>query len=329
MKNVLCIGDPHFKVSNLEDCYAFIQKIDEILLANKLDGVVILGDLHNDFEKIHALVLKAITQLFRVITQKHGVELFYVVGNHDMINNRVFCEDSHVFNPFKLSEKIHIIDTPIELNGVIFVPYVEPGRFAEAYQQFGTPRAVMCHQEFNGVQLGPKPSTSPDKWAANKPVLISGHIHNYHWLQDNLCYLGVPFDHEYTNEPVKRYVAIVDLDSPKDLKLIELGLPSRVTMTMTAQELLKFPGAPLNTHLRVYVTCTSEELHSLKKVKKYQEMCKIYKVIPKVTDKVQVGVPTATGRQTYMGILSEAIKSETPAVQSAFDEVYRAATQTK
>lgn len=42
---VLCIGDPHFKVSNIQEIELFIEKCVELVKETKPDLVCVLGDL--------------------------------------------------------------------------------------------------------------------------------------------------------------------------------------------------------------------------------------------------------------------------------------------
>lgn len=89
---------------------------------------------------------------------------------------------------------------------ILFMPYVPPGRFIEAiteYLKFSHKSnklmeiksikdfsLIFAHQEFKGVCYGPIESTKGDDWPNDYPLVISGHIHNKHFLKDNIFYTG-------------------------------------------------------------------------------------------------------------------------------------------
>ncbi|GAG34118.1 unnamed protein product, partial [marine sediment metagenome] len=50
--NILVIGDPHAKKSNVPEIDSLTKKIKAEAIARKVHAIVILGDLANDFAKI-------------------------------------------------------------------------------------------------------------------------------------------------------------------------------------------------------------------------------------------------------------------------------------
>src|SRR5690606_33585475 len=90
--------------------------------------------------------------------------------------------------------------TELELSGLTlaFVPYVYPGRFQEALNTKFTPETfdkvdiVFAHQEIRGVKMNSLVSKVGDVWDKDQPLLVSGHIHQYQRLADNLLYTGTP-----------------------------------------------------------------------------------------------------------------------------------------
>lgn len=211
MFTCLCIGDPHFCKRNLN----YIDKITEQIInaANKLkpDFVIIMGDLLDSHEKANVYIYnKAVSLIERLIENNHYVIL--LIGNHDRPNNSDFMSDNHFFTPLKKWENVLIVDktTDFELKNhrIICVPYVPPGKFNDALKNINDininkPRVIFCHQEFYGVNLGPTKSKNGDKWDINNPLIISGHIHNYHWLQENILYCGSPYQIKYNDSDDK------------------------------------------------------------------------------------------------------------------------------
>jgi DNA repair exonuclease SbcCD nuclease subunit len=324
---VLVIGDPHFRISNVRDAKKFTYKIEELIQAQLPDLVVILGDLHNDFERIHSLVSREICHLFRAILRY--CKLVYVVGNHDYINNQCFLTDEHAFLPFSGWKDLTIIDQPIDfgtpVGNFLFVPYVPPGRFGEALSLDGLNaerRAIFCHQEFRGVQMGPITSKNGDLWPENAPLVVSGHIHEHQWLQPNILYVGSPYQTTFGEEDEKTVSLLEFPETGAPIhKRIDLGLPRRLTVMLTIEQAKEYV-APEGAMVRAYIEGTTEELAAFKKTKKFKELAKTLKLIPKPSDPVSVR-RNATGRG-FMDLLKEAVALESEAVQEAFREIQSA-----
>lgn len=322
---VLVIGDPHAKLSNLREIEKLAIAIKNCAVQNGVQMIVVLGDLSNDFSKIHALVLRAITYFFNMLVSV-GVPVYYVVGNHDMINNTCFLEDLHVFTPFKNWDNLYIIDSPIKFDGFIFCPYVSPGRFREAVydtvdqaSKTGSVKAIFCHQEFFGAKMGAIESTHGDVWDLDMPLVVSGHIHDRAWLQENILYVGAPMSQAY-GESEDKTVSLLEFDDTKLVKEtpIDLGMPKRTTLTLSVDEAKKFKMPP-NTYVRINLVDTVEKITAFKKTDKYDELTRLAKVVPKPSDKVYARV--LVERASYMEILKQACVTESESVKNAYDEL--------
>lgn len=57
--------------------------------------------------------------------------------------------------------------------------------------------AVFAHQEFRDAKMGPFTSKHGDEWPEWRPLVVSGHIHDYDRLRHNILYTGTPFQHAY------------------------------------------------------------------------------------------------------------------------------------
>lgn len=329
----LVIGDPHFKITNIKDAREFRTKVVKLVKGLKTapDAVVILGDLHDSFERIHSLVMAEICGLFEDILAcfSDDMYLYYIVGNHDAINNQIYLSDDHAFLPFKKWDRVRIVDRPgtvytEEYGTYVLCPYVPPGRLREALAtleyDFMKARAVFCHQEFRDVQLGPRPSKNGDIWPDDAPLAISGHIHEYQWLKSNILYVGEPFDSSYGSEGDKT-VSIIDFQkggTTRTHNRVDLGMPRRLTVTLTIEQLKAFQK-PEKAHVRVYVTGTTEELTVFKKSKEYKELSKVLKIITKPSDTLVVR--RNEGGLRYTEILAQSVANESEMVKEAYTEI--------
>ena len=131
---VLCLGDPHFKINNVREMDEMTTKFLETARNLKPDFIVCLGDILDRHSNIHVIPLKMAIEFLKQISLI--ADLYIVIGNHDRPNNSNFCTDEHPFTACKFWDRTVVADKPliIERQGrkFIFVPYVPPGRFAEA-----------------------------------------------------------------------------------------------------------------------------------------------------------------------------------------------------
>jgi hypothetical protein len=130
----------------------------------------------------------------------------------------------------------------------------------------------------------------------------------------------VPFDHEFSSEGnIPRYLLLLDGTNEK---WIPVDMPRRRSIYVTGPEFLNLSVDDTKDHLRIFVSITSEALHALKKTKKYNELSKIAKVIPQITDSVSVRAATDIGKKTYYQLLSESLLSESETVKKLFEDLY-------
>lgn len=205
MTEILLVGDIHFKIQNEDQCEQLVAQIIEMVDDKNIRDIIFLGDLMHYHEKISLHVQNRILDFFTKLERKN-VRSVVLVGNHDMINNQVFCDPSgHWLNVFQSWSSITVVDVPMNLTikGIKFAafPYVFAGRFKEAAEKFNVDidKADFClaHQEFRGAQMGAITSTHGDEYVWETPC-VSGHIHSYQTLNNNtIIYTGSAFEHTF------------------------------------------------------------------------------------------------------------------------------------
>jgi predicted phosphodiesterase len=215
MIKALVIGDPHFRVNNTNDTDIMSSNIINIAKQQQPDFIVVLGDILNEHEKLNVTPL---INAINFLKQCQDIAPLYVlIGNHDRPNNQDFLSSIHPFTALKYWDNTTIIDCcqTIKINNFYFtfVPYVYKGRFAEAIHKvdYKHSTAIFCHQEFKGAQMGAKKSIDGDEWDDNDVYIISGHIHDYQLLQNNIFYLGTPFQHKF-GENENKFIALFFFD---------------------------------------------------------------------------------------------------------------------
>jgi DNA repair exonuclease SbcCD nuclease subunit len=272
----LIIGDPHFKVDNIEICSIFIKEILSIIEIKKPKFMVILGDLLHTHERLHTSPLNKIYEFLSTVKDKLE-KIYIIVGNHDMISNTQFLNENHWMNFLKNWKEIEIIDKVKTLKVFekyfLFCPYVFPGRFEEALSTIPDWKEcdiIFCHQEFYGCQMGAIISENGDKWDEKNPMVISGHIHDKQKLNTNIIYPGSSIGNK-TN-----IVLLLSVKKKISFEEIELNIPIREEFVYNLEEIHTIDTNEYNKNNKIRITlkCSLEEFKSFKKTKKYKEFQK-------------------------------------------------------
>lgn len=239
---VLVIGDPHFKVGNVQESEEMTKKL--VLLAQERQPkiIVCLGDILHRHETIHVSPLMRAERMIKDLSQV--APTFLIIGNHDRPNNSDFLSDRHPFNALKEWPNTYIVDqvldVHIEDNRFIFVPYVPPGKFIDALETKQNPLtntvAIFAHQEFYGAKMGAIKSLAGDKWSTDYPLVISGHIHDYDRLQDNIIYVGTPMQHAFGDRSDKTISIFTFNNNEWSEERVDLGLIKRIIVYLTVEQ---------------------------------------------------------------------------------------------
>ena len=276
MTKFLVIGDPHFKEGNINETDEMKNKILSVIDEHNPDIIVCLGDVLHYHNKLETSHLNRAEDFLKKLQDKR--KLFLIIGNHDRPNNSVFLTDEHPFNALKYWDNTTVVDYPCDtiFNNYrfIFVPYVFPGRFHEALSKLKDPyncKCIFAHQEFYGAKMGSIESTEGDVWKLDNPLVVSGHVHEYDKLQENLIYTGTPIQHTF-GENGKKTISIFDFDEYGYRETrIDLKLRKKKT-TKIKPSCLDELNIDLNDKNRLVIECSAEEFKVIMKSQKIISM---------------------------------------------------------
>jgi len=325
--NLLLIGDPHIKITNITTAKEMINQIIQIVKDKLPDGIVILGDILDTHGIIHMIPLVTSVDFIRQLQDL--CKVYLIIGNHDRKNNRVYLtENEHPFSALKYWENIEIIDT-IKWITVIknnqsynftMVPYVEPGRFHEALElipQYKKSLCIFCHQEFMDAQMGCFTSVSGDVWPEENPYIISGHIHDGQQLQNNILYIGVPTQHSFGDKDDK-YIALLSVSDKISnhnecfYEKIKLKLPLKKIIHLKYKEVSKYK-LEKDIEAKIIITCTLIESKTLMKHVKIIEWKKMGVIIVyKELSTDQELIEHDYNRESFTTLLYNNIKNDQP-----------------
>lgn len=323
---ILFVGDPHFKTNNIENIPLFQARIVNIINTNKLDFVVVAGDLLDNHDRLDVEPYNLALQFIDAL--RTLVKTFVLVGNHDYKNNQQFLTDHHWMNALKHWNNVEIVDSVVEYQIVcglfeakfLFVPYVPPGRFIEAIKtkvdqsNLKDYKAIFAHQEFYGCKMGPIQSTCGDKWDEALPMVVSGHIHNKQWSQKNIYYPGSAMQHAF-GQSIENTVSILSFN-PNELSYeeVDLKMPKLIIKYISVCDIMK-PLKYENKKFRKYklvVEGNQEELLIFKKNPRYKQLLdEGFKITLKIKNLiVQDTITTIANKKNFLDILYGKIEAE-------------------
>jgi DNA repair exonuclease SbcCD nuclease subunit len=279
---IFVIGDPHFKSKNTLETNEMCNRIYKEIINEKPDFIVVLGDVLDTHETIHVGPLCRATEfLFKL--SKMSNHLYVLIGNHDMKSNADFLTGESAFNACKSWKNTTIVDKVVKSSfkdkNFLFVPYVPTGRLMEALQteeidkdNINDYSIVFAHQEFKGCNMGAITSNEGDIWDQEFPLCISGHIHDYQVLQPNLIYPGTPIQHSFGDSSNKA-IMILELAEENEWikRRINLGLPKKLTVHITAEELIEYV-VPENSFVKLIVKGETDKVKEVMKLDKVKEL---------------------------------------------------------
>ena len=193
---ILCIGDQHFKSSNIPVVEIFLKKLEEWLSLNKVDIIVSMGDLLHTHERLHTQPLNKAIEYIQLLST--FAITYVMVGNHDFVNNSQYNSENHWLNCVKDYNNVVVVDKVIEVEcegvSIVLCPYVPDGKFKSSLEMSGmnwkSSSLIFAHQLFDGAKMGAIVAENVEKWEKEDPMLICAHIHDCQWVQDNLYIVG-------------------------------------------------------------------------------------------------------------------------------------------
>jgi DNA repair exonuclease SbcCD nuclease subunit len=283
----LVVGDTHFKVDNVEESEHFHLQVYRYLLDNKVDCIILLGDLLHTHEKLFTFALNLAVKFITMCSS--FAHTYCLVGNHDATSNTIYCSTNHWMNVLKNQTNVTVVDkpTPVMLGShgplVLACPYVSDGRFVESLNEFapGWQQAnlIFAHQLFDGAKMGAIVSQGVEEWKLEWPQVISGHLHDRQQPQANLYYTGSSQQLAFTEKEDKSLALVSVSQSDSTAKWtskwteVFLDIKHRKIIHATVSELstLVIPVSSDTTY-KIVIQDDDASIKAFKKTERYKEL---------------------------------------------------------
>jgi len=177
------LGDPHAKVSNLEEMDKLVDFVCSLENASEVDFLLIAGDLFNDHSVVRLEVAAFWVKALQKLLQRYR-KILVLVGNHDLAGSKQMEKQLSAIHLITSNDSsVILVDKPMIYKDLALIPYTSSAEefYAEANKLFdlGAKEAVICHQTFNGAKYD-NGFYAPNGFETEKVPqthVISGHIH--------------------------------------------------------------------------------------------------------------------------------------------------------
>ena len=279
----LAIGDPHFKVDNIEESQHFLIQVERHLQQleedeSMYDYIIILGDILHSHEKIFTFAMNMAVDFITMCSK--FAPTYCLVGNHDATSNTIFCGQNHWLSVLQHIENVTIIDKPTSIPGtnVICCPYVANGRFIESLR-LHTPdwiehTCIFAHQLFDGAKMGAIITENVEAWDEDYPMIISGHLHDKQLPQSNLYYVGSSQQLAFNENSEKSCCSVtIDDDDHISREEIFLAIKRRHIIHCSVEEAKTFKPKP-NSLIKLIIEDEESSIKAFKKSVAYASLQK-------------------------------------------------------
>jgi len=344
--SILVIGDTHFKPKDFEEGEELIARCVEMASTINPTKIVLLGDILDTHEVAKNGPWKQACRFIDKLSQIS--EVYVIMGNHDLINQKQFLTDNHFFNPLKKWPNVFIVDTPICVGvgdyNIVLCPYVFPGRFEEALDTMISSggcdenfnwridsNCILAHQEIQGVVYGGKESVKGDHWDESYPPLICGHIHTPFQIGDNVFYPGSSRQVD-SNEPPDKRVWNITFDENGGIEIdkIDLGLKGIKEVFLNYEDLDDFDfEITKKYHIKLKLKGLPEQFKIFRKSKLHAKMMLHNVKIgfdPVRNDDTEFADRDTAEIPTFANIFAEIVSEKSEVIQNAYSELFGAET---
>jgi DNA repair exonuclease SbcCD nuclease subunit len=240
----LVIGDPHLKLSRLQDAEFFIANLLAIIRERRPVRTVILGDGFDTF----AVIRTEILSLWNRFVDEVGdiTQLTWVLGNHEMAGP---SGGAHALETFR--SRIQVIDAPHQEGNVWFVPFMrDKAEFETFCRTIPAGSVLFGHQSIQGCTYENgfyDPNGADPKCVQHLSQAILGHIHLAQAFA-NVWYPGSPFQQGFGDAGHDKYIYLGEMTGQgfQTVEKIQLEMPRyEVIEVPTTRQLLEALPEPV------------------------------------------------------------------------------------
>lgn len=225
---ICLLGDTHFGIRNDSKAFhVYYEKFyNEIffpeLERNGIRTIIQLGDLFDRRKYINFFSLAESRRYFFDECKKRNITIHALIGNHDIFwrENLSVNSPSLVLNDY---DNVVLWQAPgtLEIDGIKIdmIPWICKDNESTTYEFIQNSSSPICvgHFELRGFNLSkgvPSHEGIDFSFLKEYNAVYTGHYHT-HSVQDNIMYIGTPYELFWSDYKDQKYFGILDTDTMK------------------------------------------------------------------------------------------------------------------
>lgn len=187
------ITDEGYTIRELEHL-SCAQTLIDICNKEDIDRIVFCGDLYQAVgDNLSTQTQSAVCEFVEKISKIKPLDM--LVGNHDLSGTTNF-KAVHKLIPFKYFNNVTVYDSPVEKDGIVYMPYCTSDEYATTVLENikdKKNKVVFSHLELKGINLGNGIETThgvPLDLLSQFKMTIQGHYHGSSSYGPNIKVIG-------------------------------------------------------------------------------------------------------------------------------------------
>ena len=187
------ITDEGYTIRELEHL-SCAQTLIDICNKEDIDRIVFCGDLYQAVgDNLSTQTQAAVCEFVEKISKIKPLDM--LVGNHDLSGTTNF-KAVHKLIPFKYFNNVTVYDSPVEKDGIVYMPYCTSDEYATTVLENikdKQNKVVFSHLELKGINLGNGIETThgvPLDLLSQFKMTIQGHYHGSSSYGPNIKVIG-------------------------------------------------------------------------------------------------------------------------------------------
>ena len=187
------ITDEGYTIRELEHL-SCAQTLIDICNKEDIDRIVFCGDLYQAVgDNLSTQTQSAVCEFVEKISKIKPLDM--LVGNHDLSGTTNF-KAVHKLIPFKYFNNVTVYDSPVEKDGIVYMPYCTSDEYATTVLENikdKKNKVVFSHLELKGINLGNGIETThgvPLDLLSQFKMTIQGHYHGSSSYGTNIKVIG-------------------------------------------------------------------------------------------------------------------------------------------
>jgi len=206
--------------SRLENQISALEKMALYAHERDIKYLLFCGDFFHTHGMVKTEVLQGAHIVLEKIKRVWGIEIVWIVGNHDQADKYGYIHSLDILNHYGYYADIDYLELP-GLPLIHGLSYTEDETDLKTFLEHLKPDSiVLMHQGVSGVEIGSKGFTlnemlTPDMIPDHILHAFVGHYHDHRMINDKLTIPGAMMQHTWSDAGEERGFLVVTIEGKK------------------------------------------------------------------------------------------------------------------